>query len=236
MTTAAKTARRARPAESARARFLDAAERLFSERGYDGTSVRAIAEAAGANLGALHYYWGSKEALLEEMCERRLRPVAEERIRRLDECLVRAAGGVPDLREVLEAFLAPALLHEDQSEQERQQVGRLLACLNTSAAPEVLRVRANLIDETSLRTVRLLRQACPQLDDESFYWRLHAVFGTLQHAVSSRDRLQRLSRGAFDGLDQRRGLDELIAGLCTLMSAPPQRTSRPSARKNRNTA
>ena len=43
--------------------FLDAAEQLFAERGFEGTKVRAISDTAGTNLGALHYYWGSKEEL-----------------------------------------------------------------------------------------------------------------------------------------------------------------------------
>lgn len=220
-TSPPKPPRRPRSAENTQTTFLDAAERLFGERGYEATAIRAIAEHAGANLGALHYYWGSKEALFEATCERRLRPVAEERLQRLDACLVRAAGGAPELRQVLEAFIMPALLHPDQPEAERIQVGRLLACLSSSAAPEVQRIRSAIIDETSLRFVRLLRQACAGLDDESFYWRLHAVFGTLQYAMGGSDRIRRLSHGKFDGRDQRQGIEEFITGLCALLAAPP---------------
>lgn len=36
---------------------------LFARHGYDGTSVRMITEQAGANLGAITYHFGSKEAL-----------------------------------------------------------------------------------------------------------------------------------------------------------------------------
>lgn len=39
------------------------ARKLFSQKGFDGTSVRAITRAAGANLGAVNYHFGSKEAL-----------------------------------------------------------------------------------------------------------------------------------------------------------------------------
>jgi AcrR family transcriptional regulator len=45
--------------------LLDAATELFAKRGYEGTSTRAIAIAAGANLGAITYHFGSKEALYE---------------------------------------------------------------------------------------------------------------------------------------------------------------------------
>lgn len=47
-----------------RVHILDVAEQLFSERGFDGTSVRDIAGKAGVNLAMISYYFGSKEKLL----------------------------------------------------------------------------------------------------------------------------------------------------------------------------
>jgi AcrR family transcriptional regulator len=45
--------------------ILIAAENLFSEQGFNGTSVRDIANAANVNLAMISYYFGSKEKLLE---------------------------------------------------------------------------------------------------------------------------------------------------------------------------
>ena len=50
---------------STRNALLLAARGLFAEHGYDGTSVRAITQQAHANLGAVTYHFGSKEALYE---------------------------------------------------------------------------------------------------------------------------------------------------------------------------
>jgi AcrR family transcriptional regulator len=47
--------------------IIDAAEKLFAEKGFAGTSVRDIAEAAGVNLAMISYYFGSKEKLMEAM-------------------------------------------------------------------------------------------------------------------------------------------------------------------------
>jgi len=44
-------------------RILSVATKLFAERGYDGTSVRAICGAAGANVNAIKYHFGGKKAL-----------------------------------------------------------------------------------------------------------------------------------------------------------------------------
>ncbi|CAG7646183.1 TetR family transcriptional regulator [Paenibacillus allorhizosphaerae] len=42
-------------------RILHAAKKLFSEQGFDGTSVRQICEEAGANVALVSYYFGGKE-------------------------------------------------------------------------------------------------------------------------------------------------------------------------------
>src|SRR5258705_13666757 len=47
--------------------IMEAAEKLFSEKGFDGSSVRDIAETAGVNLAMISYYFGSKEKLMEAM-------------------------------------------------------------------------------------------------------------------------------------------------------------------------
>src|SRR5438067_884041 len=47
--------------------ILTKAEELFAAKGYDGTSVRDIADVAGVNLAMISYYFGSKEKLMEAL-------------------------------------------------------------------------------------------------------------------------------------------------------------------------
>ncbi|MDR3715573.1 MAG: TetR family transcriptional regulator [Puia sp.] len=54
-----------------REHILTEAEKLFAEKGFDGTSVRDIAHNAGVNLAMISYYFGSKEKLLESLIELR---------------------------------------------------------------------------------------------------------------------------------------------------------------------
>ena len=51
--------------------ILSTAERLFSTKGFDGTSVRDIADDAGVNIAMISYYFGSKEKLMEALFEQR---------------------------------------------------------------------------------------------------------------------------------------------------------------------
>ena len=50
---------------------MEVAEDLIAEKGFNGTSVRDIAEKAGVNLAMISYYFGSKDKLLEAIFERR---------------------------------------------------------------------------------------------------------------------------------------------------------------------
>ena len=52
--------------------IIETAETLFADRGYDGTSVRDIADEAGVNVAMISYYFGSKEKLMEALFELRI--------------------------------------------------------------------------------------------------------------------------------------------------------------------
>ncbi|GMV99711.1 MAG: hypothetical protein AMXMBFR84_08500 [Candidatus Hydrogenedentota bacterium] len=64
--------------DKTRANLLNAAEALFANQGFDGTSTREIAERSGANLALIKYYFGSKEGLLEALLDERSAGLAEE--------------------------------------------------------------------------------------------------------------------------------------------------------------
>jgi AcrR family transcriptional regulator len=55
--------------------ILDAAERLFADRGYDGTSLRDIADAVGVKVPSLYNHFPSKAELYRAVLERAWRPL-----------------------------------------------------------------------------------------------------------------------------------------------------------------
>src|SRR4051812_48995648 len=64
---------------------LNAAERLFAAHGFRATSVRAITDLAGANLGAVNYHFASKDELILAVLRRRMKPLNAERLALLDQ-------------------------------------------------------------------------------------------------------------------------------------------------------
>jgi len=57
--------------------LLHSGRAVFAERGFDGASVRAITDAADANLGAITYHFGSKEALYVEVLRTAIAPMRD---------------------------------------------------------------------------------------------------------------------------------------------------------------
>jgi AcrR family transcriptional regulator len=75
-TRPARTRARARRASTPHA-LIAAGRRIFARHGYDGASVRAITEAAGANLGAITYHFGSKRGLYDAVVASCIEPFAD---------------------------------------------------------------------------------------------------------------------------------------------------------------
>lgn len=84
-----RTTSRAEQARETRERILTTAVRLFAARGYDGTSLQAIADEMGLTKAAVYYYFHTKADILQAVLEpgklastRMLDEVAEQRSRR----------------------------------------------------------------------------------------------------------------------------------------------------------
>src|SRR5207302_965939 len=76
--------RAVKPQHETRTRILDAAEELFMQHGFEGTSMRLLTGKAGVNLAAVNYHFGSKHALVEAVFRRRLDPMNTARIAELE--------------------------------------------------------------------------------------------------------------------------------------------------------
>jgi AcrR family transcriptional regulator len=73
----APPARPRRKGENTAERILDSAEALFSERGYEGTTLRDVADAVGLRIPSLYNHFDSKDSLYAAVLERSAGPVLE---------------------------------------------------------------------------------------------------------------------------------------------------------------
>jgi AcrR family transcriptional regulator len=158
-------------------KILDAAERLIAEQGYAATSLRQIIGEAGVNLASVHYHFGSKEELLNELVARKVNPVNEKRLEMLERLLAESAHQVPSAEKILEAFLTPMAQAASRSPQFVKVMGRIQA--------EGLResIAAKHFKPVSGRFMAELRKAVPELPDEEFQWRVQFLIGALAHTM-----------------------------------------------------
>jgi AcrR family transcriptional regulator len=95
-------------ARDTRLLLIEAAERLFAEQGLSRTSLRQINQEAGQrNESAIHYHFGSREAVILAIFELRTRPINEERLRMLADARAEAAPAALGSRALAEVLVLP---------------------------------------------------------------------------------------------------------------------------------
>jgi AcrR family transcriptional regulator len=152
-------------------RLLDAAERLFAERGVDAVSVRAVNAAAGANVAAVHYHFGSKDALVEAVLRRRMDRLGARRLAML---AALPTDEPPAVRAVVEALVDPlAELVADPSGSGRAYL-RVIATLQGGGPDSRALVRTAFAPQFVPFDDALAR-ALPALSDSVRHFRLGLV-------------------------------------------------------------
>jgi AcrR family transcriptional regulator len=163
------------PADTTRDRLLDTAARLFAEHGYQATTMRTITAEAGANIAAVNYYFGSKQALLEAVVHRALGPVVEERRARLDAL---EAEGDPSVEAIVDAIIGP-LIDRIGAEPSTALVIRLLGRLFVDPDPEMRALVKHEISEAERRQLGMLERALPDLPREELWLRVRSMFAVV---------------------------------------------------------
>ncbi len=189
------------------------AEALFAEKGYAATSIRDIIAAADANLGAVHYHFGSKEELFLCILKNRLQQLNEDRCRRLNSARQGRSGRLA-ARSVVDAFLLPIIdLHRTTGDS--RQLAAILG-RTFSESPELKhKVFDVFFRETCDAFLNAFSEAMPQLDRTEIYWRFHFMLGAMIGALTAQDRLAMISGGHCTS-DK---IDEMIPRLVQFVTA-----------------
>lgn len=199
---------------STETRLLDAAETEFAAKGLHGASLRSIMGAAGTNVAAVHYHFGSKERLLEAVVRRRIADVAAERDRILDE-----AGEQVGARLLAQAFVRPVLVLVDGGARDWVRlVGRLLDEDDPALAP----ISEGFFVRNS-RFAALLRRLDPSATDRTLGFRLAQAMSTALRVLGNTETAVGLLSAQQDGWSESEVRDELIDVVAAILAGPPAR-------------
>ncbi|MES2978967.1 MAG: TetR/AcrR family transcriptional regulator [Pseudomonadota bacterium] len=188
--------------QSQRLLIIESAIELFALKGADKVTMRELTSHAKVNLGAVNYYFGSKEALAETVFMELAKRVNGDRVKNLKQVLVQAASEarVPNVDDIVDTFVEPYVASEANA-----QAGQLLAQLilqhRLSPTPMTQRIIQKHFDPMAKKYVEALALARPGVDIRQFFWGYIFMVSTVVLTVSDRspsNRLSRLSGGLAD--------------------------------------
>jgi len=171
-----------RPSDVTRERIMKAAERLFAERGYDGTSVRGIVAKARVNQAAINYHFDGKDGLYREVLRAAFRALTEDQI---------AHGG--DIKAMSrEAALGEFVRRQLRPLTARDELSRHLRIFNWETVRPTAVFRKLMSEEATPfmgLAVELIRRFLPQADQRTLVVAAIWLLGQCSVFVRNREQL-----------------------------------------------
>ena len=165
-------------------RILDAAEQQFGDRGFAETSLRDITKKAHVNIAAVNYHFGSKEALLAAVLDRRLQPINERRLQLLDDLESQSGNEGPPLVEIVRAFVSPPFEKQQEWGDTGQTFLRVLGRVHGETNDDFREVFMSEFELVYQRFAAALSRALPHLKNSDVTWRMLFMVGSMAFTMS----------------------------------------------------
>lgn len=197
-----------------RVKLIEAAERLFAEKGVDAVSLREITRESGArNAVALQYHFDDRDGVLNAIFAKHMPEVEARRHAMLDEY---EANGEPDLRALASALVRPLAAKLGDPEGGRYFLQIYAELIDRPREPRPVNG-----DSSSDSLNRWRRLVEPHLDPDAA--RLHRRYTAILHTALELSRRARESRSRDDRLFTSFLVDVVAAILATPVSAETRR-------------
>lgn len=213
--------------------ILTAAETLWAERSFGEVTMRDIVAAAGVNLAAVNYHFGSKDELLADLFISRTTVLNRERFAEL-KAAEEAGGGKASVDAILRALVGPPLRWCLSPDRQRSAAARFLTRASVETVPPIKKI----VDREFRHLQRFavaLRNALPDREEVDIYWGLHFALAMIRQTVTDNERLRKLSGGLCDTSDT----DDIIRRIVAVATdalvgygAEPQHLRAAGLRKN----
>ena len=179
---------------STKNKILDAAESLFADKGFNGTSLREITSQAEVNLAAVNYHFGSKKELIKAVMSRYMNELSP----RLEIALTQVCEqDSPSLIEVFSAFIDPLLSLNEIKNNGTSNFLQLLGRGYTDSQGFLRWFLTTQYPGVIDNFVIAVQKAYPELSAEEMFWRLHFTMGTVVFTMSSSDALIDIAKSDF---------------------------------------
>ncbi|ALO34352.1 TetR family transcriptional regulator [Colwellia sp. MT41] len=204
---------------STKNKILDAADVLFADKGFNGTSLREITSQANVNLAAVNYHFGSKKELIKAVMSRymdELSPQLESAL-----ALICQAERKPSLQEVFYAFIEPLLKLNEFKENGTSTFLQLLGRGYTDSQGFLRWFLTTQYPDVFTNFTKAVKKAYPELSTEEMFWRLHFTMGTIVFTMSSSEALIDIAQNDFNNqLDIAGVIERVIPYVAAGVAAP----------------
>lgn len=213
-----------------RDRILTAAERLFSEAGIDGVSMREIAADAGVHLALISYYFSTKQELYRAVFRRRIEPVSKERLQMLQHILDRKKPKAT-IEDVLDALARPWV--ELRDTRGGLLYTRLIAREVSDLREGSRGIVKELLDPVARHFIAAMEKVLPGLPRSEIHWGYHFFIGALLLILMSTERTQRLSGRLCDMSKSQEVIDEIVGFFSRALHKAPHNPARAGTGKSK---
>ncbi len=205
--------------KNAKSDILDAAEKLFSEHGFDGVSIRDITKEADVRLASVNYYFGSKIGLMNEVILRRSKVISQERKELLENINFDKLDIHKSLEALAFAFIKPLLVHSTKGDPGWKNYCKLIAqiaIIGVVGPHEAL----SKFNNSALGFVEAIKQIMPKISDRNAHYAFQFLLGSTLYVFTENKRIDILSDGKYKSTDLNEICEELVhyisAGLYAL--------------------
>ena len=204
---------------STKNKILDAADVLFADKGFNGTSLREITSQANVNLAAVNYHFGSKKELIKAVMSRYMDELSPQLESALS--LICQSDIKPTLNDVFSAFIEPLLKLNEFKENGTSTFLQLLGRGYTDSQGFLRWFLTTQYPNVFTHFTKAVKIAYPELSTEEMFWRLHFTMGTLVFTMSSSEALIDIAQNDFDNkLDIAGVISRVIPYVAAGVAAP----------------
>tara|TARA_R110000868_G_scaffold321783_3_gene582771 strand:+ start:8103 stop:8774 length:672 start_codon:yes stop_codon:yes gene_type:complete len=194
--------------DTAKDRILDSSVGLFGQYGYEATTARKIAEAAGVPVALINYHFGSKEGLYRAVFEKRAPAIYDQRVVGLQ-----LARSEPDwdrrVELVVKALIVPMFGLRNGSDD--GAFGRILARELSDPSSEGRGIFRELFDPVAEMMLDALGECFPEWTQAEVNWAYQTMLGAMMIVMMDIGRIARLSGGTADSSDPEAAAVHIVA-------------------------
>jgi len=180
--------------QSTKDRLLDAAERLFADKGFDEVSIRELAAAAEVNVAAVNYHFQGKENLFAEVIRRRFIAQRDRTLAALGAAGISTSGRL-SLEAIIRAIVGP-YMHGALASEEGAGVMALIAReMHTTGGAHHAALFKDMIAPVFAAFSAAMLRARPNLRQDQVNWLIASIIGQVHHFIMRRLKFDALPDG-----------------------------------------